>query len=166
MTINPTGNNFVRYETTGEQTLPLQCAFFAYLAAGKTNVTGNGAQYTIPFDSELFDRNSDFNTATGVFVAPVDGIYFVEASVLFADSVNKNSVYCDIYNSTTTSNLQASLDSRTTSTADMHGRTCGLVSLSAGDNVIIRTQVFGSGANDADLSAAIPWTHFCGHLVC
>lgn len=166
MTINPTGNNFVRYETTGEQTLPLQCAFFAYLAAAKTNVTGNGATYTIPFDSELFDRNSDFNTATGVFVAPVDGIYFVEASVVFADSVNKNSVYLRIYNSTTTTYLHAALDTRNTSTADMQTRVSGLVSLSSGDNIVAITQVFGSGANDADLHASIPWTHFCGHLVC
>lgn len=50
-------------------------AFLAYPASGFVNVTGDGTTYTIAFDTEAFDYGSNFNTTTGQFVAPADGIY-------------------------------------------------------------------------------------------
>lgn len=53
--------------------------FSAYLSAAVNDVTGDGTVYTIVFDTEIFDRNSDFDIATGIFTAPVDGYYLLIA---------------------------------------------------------------------------------------
>lgn len=74
-------NDYFVLNTTGEITMPLQPAFAAYLSADIANVTGDATTYTIVWDSENFDRNSDFDTATGLFTAPVTGVYQFNTSV-------------------------------------------------------------------------------------
>ena len=64
---------------TGEVTKPLQPLFNASLSATQNNVTGNGTVYTVIYDTETTDVNSDYNNATGVFTAPVTGKYFLTA---------------------------------------------------------------------------------------
>lgn len=59
----------------GERTMPLQAAFLAYNSATDSNVTGNGTLYSVVCDTEVFDQNSDYNTGTGQFTAPVTGRY-------------------------------------------------------------------------------------------
>ena len=61
----------------GEQTIPLQSAFSAYLSSTASNVTGDGTVYTIICDTKSFDLNSDYNNTTGLFTAPVTGKYCI-----------------------------------------------------------------------------------------
>lgn len=70
-----TGNVMV-VQDTGEITYPLQPAFMAYSSGNLSNVTGDGTVYKIAWNSESFDRSSDFNTTTYEFTAPVDGVYY------------------------------------------------------------------------------------------
>ena len=56
-------------------------AFFATLTATDSNVIGNITFYQVPFDTTVFDINSDFDTVNNYFVAPYDGIYFFKANV-------------------------------------------------------------------------------------
>lgn len=49
--------------------------FSAYLSTAKASVTGNGAFYYIPFDTEFWDEGGNFNTATGTFTAATTGRY-------------------------------------------------------------------------------------------
>ena len=53
----------------------------AYLSSDALNVTGDGTNYSVVFDSETVDRNSNFNTSTGTFTAPTNGYYMVTARV-------------------------------------------------------------------------------------
>ena len=51
--------------------------FYAYRNAAAT--TGAGAFATIVYDTEVYDTNSNFNTASGVYTAPIDGLYMFSA---------------------------------------------------------------------------------------
>jgi len=79
---NPsTGNTLWKMTSAGENTMPLQPAFLGYISSSLTNVTGDGTTYTVIYDSERFDQNSDFNTGTGTFTAPVTGKYQLNTEI-------------------------------------------------------------------------------------
>lgn len=78
---NIVANSGFTIDSSGRTFNTVQPAFCGYCSGNKTNVTGDGTQYTIVFDSELFDQNSNFNTSTGTFTAPVTGKYWLFASV-------------------------------------------------------------------------------------
>ncbi len=62
-----------------EITLPLQPCFLAYNSVVDSNKTGQSATYTLDFDTEVFDRGSNF--ASDTFTAPVTGLYLLTTTV-------------------------------------------------------------------------------------
>lgn len=67
--------------TAGEINYPLQPAFSARLTGNNLNVTGAGTAWTVVFNSEIFDQNSDYNTSTYTFTAPITGRYLFTYNV-------------------------------------------------------------------------------------
>ena len=61
------------FDATGAILKPLQPAFHGRNTSANTNQTGDATQYTIPFTTETFDKNSDYDGTT--FTAPVTGTY-------------------------------------------------------------------------------------------
>lgn len=61
-------------DSAGIITMPLQCLVHTRPNGNKTNVTGGGTNYTTVWDSEIVDRNADFD-GTSTFTAPVTGLY-------------------------------------------------------------------------------------------
>lgn len=57
-------------------------AFCAFLSATASDVTGDGTLYAIAPDAVLFDTGGCF--ASGLFVAPVDGIYQLNGTIALA----------------------------------------------------------------------------------
>jgi len=58
-----------------------QPAFYAYNSGGATNVTGDGTNYTVVFDTAVSNQGSNYNTGTSTFTAPVTGMYFFTVAV-------------------------------------------------------------------------------------
>ena len=59
-----------------------QPAFCAYRSSLQANVTGNGTAVSLVYDTELYDITNNYNNATGVFTAPVDGLYRLSSQVV------------------------------------------------------------------------------------
>jgi hypothetical protein len=72
---NMTGSAIISATVAGEVTMPLQPAFLAYNGAQDVNATGDGTAVTSPCDTEVFDKNADYNTGTYTFTAPVTATY-------------------------------------------------------------------------------------------
>ncbi len=70
-------NSTVKIDSTGRMTNTTQPAFLAYLGSSVSNVSGNGATFTLGTTTaltEVYDQGSDFVTS-GTFTAPVTGRY-------------------------------------------------------------------------------------------
>ena len=77
--------NSITIAATGGGTPAAQVAFFAYMAASVNNVTGNGAVYTIAFDTLAFNVGGGWNLGMSTFTAPVTGYYQFSSNILFTN---------------------------------------------------------------------------------
>lgn len=59
--------------------------FLAYAGSVASNVTGNSVNHTVQFGTVVKNESSQYNSATGVFTAPVTGTYFLRALVAAND---------------------------------------------------------------------------------
>ncbi len=158
------GTNVARLDFNGMVNFPLQPAFFAYLSSTSTNQTGNGAVATVVCNTELFDINADYNAGTGVFTAPVNGIYLLQ-------------FYVTLTGCTICTNIRATLDVagvayigdnyRTASALDIASRAVAMVSMTAGQTVTTKVTAQGEAADTDDiLGGASPYaTYFNGYLL-
>lgn len=150
---------------SGAVTKPLQPAFSAYRSSGATNVTGNGGLYRVVFDSEFYDIGSNYNTGTGYFTAPVDGIYLFRAQL-------------ELANVAATGYFYLKLDSSSTQDKQIQGwkpvtglnlgyEVCGIMQLSAADTVSVTIQSYGEAGNtekvNGDANGIV--TNFSGILL-
>lgn len=81
MLLSPDGTQVpvevMRITQAGQQLLPKQPSFFARQGAVVPNATGDGTTYTYVNLTEQFDIGSNFDATTGIFTAPVAGIYIL-----------------------------------------------------------------------------------------
>ena len=68
--------NRLNIDANGHVTMPSQPAVQAALTTNQSNITA-GSLYTIPFATEVFDQNADYNNSSYTFTAPVTGRYFI-----------------------------------------------------------------------------------------
>jgi hypothetical protein len=90
-TISGTANQIAVTQAVGTSTATIalatsvvnstQPAFVAYQSATVSNVTGDGTQYTILFDTVVRDQASNYSAGTGTFTAPVTGMYLFTSTV-------------------------------------------------------------------------------------
>lgn len=153
-------NNVLVAQTTGEVTKPLQSAFLAVLDTGTSDVTGDGTSYTIIYDTEKFDQNSDYNLGTGTFTAPVTGKYQIECVVRL---VNGTSINNTSYSSIVTSNNTFRTFTFLTTATRLMTSTSVLADMDAGDTFTVVVTATDSGGKIDDLggSASGEFANFC-----
>jgi hypothetical protein len=134
--------------------------FSAYQAPSLANYLATGStEYTIPYDTELFDTGSNYDTSTHQFTAPVAGFYHFTAVALIPAYAN-SAIALRIYQNST----QQLYDQRICGTSGtiIHCSVTGLLQLSANDTVHV-TGVSSSSNTGVDGGQGI--TYFQGHLV-
>ena len=148
----------------GEINWPLQPAFLAILSTNATDVTGDGTIVTVIPDTEIFDRNSDYNNATGVFTAPVSGRYALNAQVYCQQLGVANTV--GVLN-IVTSNRTYVLDlPHLISFATRTWTLNVLADMDSGDTASVTLGVYGSTKTVDFLgNATTAFTSFSGYLV-
>ena len=144
-----------------------QPAFSAYLSAPVANATGDGTKYTVICDTTLTNQASAYNTSTGVFTAPVTGIYTFNGT-LYWTSIGVGYINVLLRQNSTDYNLYV-----LGGTAAFSGQICTSYTLTipctVGDTVSLIAQGAGTtktmGIN-GNASVALSGTMFCGFLVC
>ena len=76
----------MRINNAGAVTMPSQPAFSAITSAALTDIATNASDNTVKFGTEIYDQNSDFDTSTFTFTAPVTGKYQLNANVFVQNS--------------------------------------------------------------------------------
>lgn len=142
--------------TTNVSILPsydrLFSGFSAYVSAQIPNVTGNGTEYTIPFNTEIYDYQNEYVTSTGVFTAKRAGKYLFEAAVKITASIG-NLIYVMRVN---TSNRDYILFRGNTDSLRDSGNSftitgSAIADMDVGDVARVTVLMTGLGADTADI---------------
>lgn len=183
--LNVLGDNFISTSGSGNTiTVELKksntTAFFATLSAYLPNVVGEAQFFQVPYDTTVYDLGSDFDTTTGEFEAPVDGIYFFISRVAvnpipILDNTDNVSVIISKVAGPAyllvSDNINGSVIRNTPGGNTFDMQCCGFLTLSAGE--LIRTEIFVDSQNVGAMdnvginpgSANVYRTYFQGHLV-
>lgn len=155
--------------SAGEITKPLQPAFLAVLNSTITDVTGDSSVYTIVWDTEVFDQNSDFD-GTSTFTAPVTARYEFNIGITVGDLtashtdgrvklVTSNRTYFPTY-----ADFGAARDA-----SDNYGSVITvLADMDASDTATVTVQV-SNGTKVVDVvsnGSTDPYNWFSGNLQC
>lgn len=148
----------------GEVTRPLNPAFHAELSAAQNNVTGDGTGYKIPFNTENYDVNADYDNATNyTFTAPVTGKYTFST---YVQVNNYGAGHTSIIVTLVTSNRsyvltrQACADNAS-GFSDLGVSGSVTVDMDAADTAYVQVAIYGS-TKTVSVQAA---SYFCGQLV-
>jgi len=90
---SPSGGTEVWNMTiSGERTMALQPFVLATVSANQPNVTGAGGLYNMIANNVVVERGSNYNSGTGVYTIPVDGIYLLHIYYDFSNLTAANTL--------------------------------------------------------------------------
>lgn len=157
-------NNKLVLTTTGYMTLPGTCTYVQGVNPDQTNATGDSTIFTIaPFATSWFDRSSNFTAASGIFTAPVSGIYQFNATVTMTNLGSGHTNFNLYLGNTTRNYLLAQGNPFAMSTSGAFSVSGSInIFMGAGDTSSLLIQVIGSTKTVTIQNTS---THFGGSLV-
>ena len=152
-------------DEAGCVTKPLQPAFLAVSSSNNiSNVATDASDVTVPFPSEVFDNNADYNTSTYKFTAPVTGRYQFNCNLMVSD-MDAAATYVRLRLVASNRNIDIDVfEPNLSADASRWTLKCGaLVDMDASDTVhMTLAQYEGTSQMDSDSSNST----FSGYLVC
>ncbi len=153
--------NRIIIDSIGAVTMPSQPAFLVQLSADMTNVA-TSTWTTLEASTEIFDQNSDYNTSTYTFTAPVTGKYQFNAMVRL-EQVDNDMDYIYVVFSTDNRVYYALQTWRQTQDVSQTHHQLGILAdMDANDTCRVRVYI-SSGHAATDIADTTIWS---GHLVC
>jgi len=155
----------LKLDYNGHVTMPLQSAF--HVPGTTQNNIDTGIATARFGGTERFDQNSDFNTSTYTFTAPVTGKYYLSVHVQLADLDNGHD-YCRTH--LVTSNHTYYLDIISpnvifsSDAAYVSFQNSLLVDMDANDTAYVQINLNSGSGSQADLTTT--QSYFSGFLAC
>ena len=151
------------FDANGHITKPLQTAFLVQPSGLQTNFPIN-TETTLTYNVERFDVNSDFNTSTYTFTAPVTGKYLISFNIYLL-SIDHETSYFEIFLRTSNRTYAFILDNTFFDTDVNNFTQCWSVvaDMDASDTAYVSFLLHNSGTAQMDLHTP---SYFSGVLVC
>lgn len=115
--------------------------FAAYMNANQTLTTG-GTYYTIQYNTELFDSNSNYNNSTYIYTVPITGFYMIGCQAQLLSQAGAVFIIGLALNGTSETHRMVEIPN-TTGNITVQG--CRLISLTAGDTMRVLARSDTSG---------------------
>jgi len=162
--IHTDGDEAMRIDHNGTVTMPSQPAFSAQTSGG-FSLSSKNTLLTIPYNTERFDQNADFNTSTYTFTAPVTGKYQFNV-ITRLDNVDSGATYYHVYFVTSNRTYYDIFDPRGfDQDLGYLGLTVPcLADMDANDTAIVK--IYQAGGVVQTTMAGTTDSHFSGYLVC
>ena len=156
-------NERLRMDSTGAVTIPNQPAFLVQPSGIQTNFPLN-TETTLTYNLERFDVNSDFDTSTYTFTAPVTGKYLFSFNIYLL-SIDHETSYFEIFLRTSNRTYAYILDNTFFDTDVNNFTQCWSVvaDMDASDTAYVSFLLHNSGTAQMDLHTP---SYFSGVLVC
>ena len=161
-------NNVFRATPIGNVNLPMQCSFSAYLSSTLTGVVGDNSLYFLPGLTVEYNVGSYYDSSTGIFTAPQDGLYYFAMGVTVTGvTAAMEKFYGAIWENVTGTAAYNGFNAATVKTA---GGTAfsfcsNFINLTAGMTVRAYVALDGAASNTANIVAGNSTTYFSGGLV-
>ena len=154
-------SDIFKITSTGCKTNPLIPGFLAYASADVLNVTGNAADVTVGFNTEVYDTTSNF--ASNVFTAPVTGKYLFMTNVTFT-GLSALMTTCRLRIITSLDIYERKYNAYNNSNTGTNGslNLCISTEMAAADTAEIHLQISNGAGNTADIAGGSELiTYFC-----
>ena len=159
----------MRIDSAGIVTKPLQSGFSVKFSSSSDVSLTSTAYTTIPFNSERWDNNGDFDTSTYTFTAPVTGKYLFNYSLGFNSMDNSNTWFVILIITSNHSYHQWIAPDDMFTGGDLNGnftmKTSAVADMDASDTAYAQVYIYNGTASQFTYIGDNRVSYFTGYLL-